>query len=238
RLRWALAVVFAVSCMFAGYFFALSPFFAVREIAIIGNKQVSSQKIIQLSGIESGDNIFAVNSAVVEQWLQIEPKIQSAEISRSLSGKLTITVAERKAVAFIAIDKAFVEIDAEGRILSRYATLTDYALPLITGLPPEINKQAMVGSFLQAQGLKEALSIVRALPDSAADIGEIDVIDTQQIRLYTLNGVEVRIGDCANIADKYLVASGVINNHSQSGNLGKLKYIDVSSGQAVICYKR
>ncbi len=238
RYRWILSVVFAVACLFAGYFFALSPFFAVREITVSGNAQVDSQRIIHLSGVQSGDNIFAVNRNAVAQWLKIEPKIKTADISRSFGGKLTILVTERQAVAFISTGNAFIDVDTEGRVLSRYTTLASYHLPLITGLDQKIDKIAAPGCFLETDGLADALDILVQLQAYTSDIGEINVADVQQIRLYTLNGVEVRIGDKKDIADKYLVASAVIANHSENGSLNKISYIDVSAGQAVVCYNR
>ena len=236
--RWALMLVFAVACLFAGYFFAISPFFAVREIRIVGNSQVDSQRIIQLSGIENGDNIFAVNSRSVKQLLQIEPKIKDAEVSRSLSGKITITVSERQSVATVALDQFFVTIDEQGRILARYRTISDCQLPLITGLPQDLAATAAPGCYIRSAQLEQALSIVRELQEYALDLGELNIADDQQIKLYTLTGVELRMGDKTNMKEKYLVASAIISNHSETGSLSQIRYIDVSAGQAVVCYKR
>ena len=235
RFRWLLIVVFFVVCMFAGYFFAISPFFAVKEIAVTGNAQISSQRIIQLSGIENGTNIFAVNEDAVERWLRIEPKIQSVDISRSLNGKIVIKITERKAVAVISVDNAFIDIDIKGRILSRYKTLDDYQLPLLTGLSG-FESIAAPGCFIEVKGITEALAIISALPDNAADIGEINVTDTQQIRLYTLGGTELRIGNTEDISEKYLLISGILANHTESGTVGMIDYIDVSSSIPVVTY--
>lgn len=235
HFRWLLIVVFFVVCMFAGYFFSISPFFAVREIAVTGNSQVSSQRIIQLSGIENGTNVFAVNEEAVERWLHIEPKIKSAEISRSLSGKIIIQVTERKAVAVISVNNAFIDIDITGRILSRYKTIDDYNLPLITGLS-DFENTAAPGCVVEAEGIADALIIIAALPDNAAEIGEINVTDTQQIKLYTLGGTELRIGNTQDISEKYLLISGILANHIETGNVGNIHYIDVSSSIPVVTY--
>ncbi|MCR4963532.1 MAG: FtsQ-type POTRA domain-containing protein [Firmicutes bacterium] len=238
QFRWALMVVFALACLFAGYFFAISPFFSVREIRIAGNNQVDSQRIIQLSGIESGDNIFAVNNRSVKQLLQIEPRIKDAEVSRSLTGKITITVEERQSVATAVLDQVFVTIDDQGRILARSRAADGCQLPLITGLPQELAATAAPGCYIRSAEMEQALSIVADLQNYVLDLGEVNVADAQQIKLYTLTGVEVRMGDRNDLPEKYLMASAIINDHSETGTLSRIRYIDVSAGQAVVSYKQ
>ena len=78
NVRWVLIPVFLVACLFAGYFFAISGFFAVDNIVIVGNNTVADEDIINIAQIEKGMNIFAVNDKALEQSIPILPRIQSA----------------------------------------------------------------------------------------------------------------------------------------------------------------
>ena len=59
NVRWSLIPVFLVACLFAGYFFAISGFFSVDNIIIVGNTNVADEDIINIAEIEKGMNIFA-----------------------------------------------------------------------------------------------------------------------------------------------------------------------------------
>ena len=124
-MRWILIPVFLVACLFAGYFFAISGFFSVDNIIIVGNTNVADEDIINIAEIEKGMNIFAVNDKALEQNIPILPRIQSATLERKLPGTIKITVVEREAIALINEGKDMAEIDAEGRILDRPLTVNN-----------------------------------------------------------------------------------------------------------------
>jgi len=237
--RSALIVVFLVACIFAGYFFAISPFFNVREITIMGNSEVSSQRVIHLSGIVNGTNIFAVNKDRVTQWLTIEPMVLDATIKRKLPDKIIITITEREAVAILPAGSHFIEIDSMGKILARYEGLSQFRLPIITGVNG-FQSAAYPGVTIHLPALNIALQIIKDLQQDGIEpknIGEIDLSNLQQISLYTVGGTEIHIGNGDRIKEKYIIANGIISNHTTSGTLSTIRYIDVSSNIPAILYK-
>ena len=72
-----------------------------------------------------------------------------------------------------------------------------------------------------------ALAILTAIPADAEDIGEINVADTQYIKIYTVAGTEVRIGDSQNFDEKYLLYSTILLENERKAEKA-IKYIDVS----------
>ncbi|MDO4580979.1 MAG: FtsQ-type POTRA domain-containing protein [Bacillota bacterium] len=224
--RWIMIVVFFVVCVFAGYFFSLSGFFAITDIEVYGNDSVDEQRILELSGVTEGMNIFAVNDAAVAAWLSIEPRIAEAKVSRRLPSTLTITVVEREARAMLSVGAAFIEIDERGYILDRYTALSQQSVPLLSGVS-DISEALIPGCVVEGEGMAEALEIIAALPEHAEDIGEINVADPQFIKLYTVTGVEIRLGDSSDFAEKYLLYSSILADIQQSGRQD-LQYIDVS----------
>lgn len=226
NVRWVLIPVFLVACLFAGYFFAISGFFAVDNIVIVGNSTVADEDIINIAQIEKGMNIFAVNDNALEQSIPILPRIQSATLERKLPGTIKITVVEREPVALINVGKATAEIDGEGRILDRQLKLSNLELPIVTGV--DITDQGVIpGCFLTGEQIETALAILTAIPEDAEDIGEINVTDTQYIKIYTVAGTEVRIGDSENFDEKYLLYSTILLENERKAEKA-IKYIDVS----------
>ena len=224
--RWILVLVFLVACMFAGYFFARSGFFAVQRIDVVGNQNVDADRLRELSGFKVGENIFTVSTTDAEQWLTIEPGVAECRVQRRLPHRVVITVKERDPAAVILVGSSLAELDVTGRVLDRYST-TDYgSLPLISGL--DLSEQGLVpGSIIDAKGIEDALTILDSLPANAGNIGEINVADPQSICLYTVTGVRIKLGDSSNFQEKYLVYSNILTDYEANG--GRLiEYIDVS----------
>lgn len=226
NVRWVSIPVFLVACMFAGYFFSLSGFFGISNIVIVGNTTVPDENIIALSGLEKGMNIFAADKNVLAKMIPIEPRIKSATIERKLPGTIKITVVEREAVAIFSTGLAIAEIDIEGRIIDRYTTVTSQGLPLISGLDLE-GQGCIPGNYIEGIQMETVLAILESLPENAEDIGEINVTNPQFIKLYTLTGIEIRLGDNSNFQEKHLVYSTILDEQERKAER-KIKYIDVS----------
>ncbi len=226
NVRWVSIPVFLVACLFAGYFFALSGFFGINNIIIVGNTAVTDEEIIALAGIEKGMNIFAADAAVLSQMIPIEPKIQSATIEKKLPGTIKIIVTEREGVAMMNVGRAMVEIDSAGRIIDRYTRVENASLPLLSGV--DTTDQGLIpGSYLEGGQITAALEILQYLPEDAENIGEINVADVQLIKLYTSSGIEIRLGDSSNFQEKYLYYNTILDEQERKG-AKKIRYIDVS----------
>ena len=226
NIRWVLILVFLVTCMFAGYFFSISSFFAIREIQVEGNRIVEDQRIIELAEVHKGDNIFSVDLRKAAAWIQMEPRIGAVEVKRKLPQRLLIRVEERSAVACMMAGKHLIDLDATGRVLERHDSWASLELPLLSGVDLH-DCGSLPGVVINGQGIEEALSIIRDLPADAEDIGEINVDNPQFIKLYTVSGVEIRLGDGQDFKQKYLIYSNILlDNKLENGD--PLRYIDVS----------
>jgi cell division protein FtsQ len=100
--------------------FAMSVFFKVSKITVVGNSMYTQQQVIDASGIEAGDNLFFINrisagSRIIEKL----PYIESASITRGLPNRVTITVSESQAIAYIQLDSDKWIIDRSGKVLGK-----------------------------------------------------------------------------------------------------------------------
>jgi cell division protein FtsQ len=237
NFRWILMILFAFACMCAGYFFALSSFFAVTEIDIRGNEQVSAQRLQSLAGIEPGDNILLFSPAEIELFLRIHPYVAEASVRRILPGTVIIEVIERQAVARLVSGQAHLKIDADGFVLERRVALEPewvLGFPLLTGVG-HFPRGILPGSYIESENIAVALQVLNSLPPSALqDITEIDVSDPQKIRLHLPGSVELRLGGPTDLVAKFVLAVNIADYLYQTGQAAGIQYVDVSSDRPVI----
>ena len=236
NFRWILMVLLLVACAAGGYSLSFSPFFAVEQIIISGNEQISSERLVALCGIEIGQNIFTVDTSLVEQWLFIEPWVRTAQVERYLPRSIKISITERNPVAVMATGYAFIQIDKSGLVLCRMRELDNLYLPIISGIE-EIHSGILPGSSIEGKDIGVALTVLNNLPEQAFPaVKEIDVMDSQKIKLYTTGGIEVRVGGISDIAAKYLLADSIIYDAQLNGSISRIRYIDVSSTAKPVIY--
>ena len=236
NIRWLLVALFFLCCTACGYLFSMSPFFEVEQVVIIGNKQASSVRLNILSNIRIGQNIFTVDTAVVERWLMIEPLVETAQVERHLPRTISITVTERQPAAVLATGQAFVEVDKNGLVLRRMRELDNLVIPILSGVsgfPPGVSP----GSRIKSAEMDVALTVLNSLPqEDFPTVKEIDVTDSQKIKLYIESGIEVRVGGLDDIAEKFLRARGIIYDAQLKGTASNIGYIDISSTEKPVVY--
>ncbi len=102
--------------------FLLSPIFNLREIHVVGNNKISKEKIISLSKIQNGTNLFKISKKEVKSNIKEEPYIRKATVKRVLPSNIEITVEERileylfefaGSYAYIGSDAHILEISGE-----------------------------------------------------------------------------------------------------------------------------
>ena len=84
--------------------FVMSVLFRVHDIRVEGNEHYTDEEIIKAIDIEDGDNLFFYDRiAAVSRALAKLPYIEEVSITRSLPDRITITVTESKAMAYLVV---------------------------------------------------------------------------------------------------------------------------------------
>ena len=230
RFSMVLCLVFWLACLVGGYFFALSSFFAVSQIKISGNATISDDRLRELSGIDIGQNIFAVDMQKVEDWLKIDYMVKEAKVSRQLPATLKIDITERTSCAIVVAGSSFAIVDSQGMVIKRLREISEADLIYISGVDG-VQGGLMPGEKLDNEQMTTAIEVIQQIPQLVAEssgIGELDVQDPQKIKLYTKAGVEIRIGSSANFDEKQIVYTNIINDLEKNKKLDNIRYIDVS----------
>jgi len=217
-----------VFCL-AVYFFLQSPFFGVREINVIGVKRLTSEEVLALSGLTKGVNIFKANIKESAAKVALHPMVRDVEISRELPETVNITVAEREPIGLGAGDGYFVMISDDGYYLSKVTDLSTVNLPIITGLGLGSTGP---GQKIPDKRLPAALDYLLAMPlNVRAAVSELNVADLNNIRMFTVDKAEIRLGSDERINEKIILYQQIISQKYDNS----IQYMDISyKGNPVI----
>jgi cell division protein FtsQ len=189
-----LAVV-SVATAFGIRWLLHSPLFAVSAIEVHGASRVPTRQIISASGLHTGVNFFLVDPREVQRRLEALPEIRHADVIRELPDRVTIMVEERR--PFTLVHAAHLHwVDEEGRALGEEPRAVSSPLPLISGLSEEEIASMRTSPVPRARAAIALLrQLVRSGSPLVSEISEIDMSRSEGPVLYTMDGIEVRLGN-------------------------------------------
>lgn len=177
------------------------PIFQIQTITVTGNDALSTDKVISLSGLVQGDNLFWCGAGEAKKQLRHNPFVEQVSIGRALPNEIIIQVKERKSVGYIMSVDGYVQVDAEGRLLAIQQSLGNYRLPVISGVG--LNELPELGGIIQNKKLKQALEILQSCDAALLDnIAELNVGQEYYILMYTNQQLEVRLGGLENMEQR------------------------------------
>jgi len=125
---------FCIFCLLCtgGYFFLTSEYFNVTAIDVSGNEFYTRAQLIQMTGIQTGKNLFEFDVSDIRDKLLEDPYIKNVKIRRVPMGTVRIVVTERVEYAAVPYGESYVLLDKEGTVL-RIAEDAP-TLPLLLGM--------------------------------------------------------------------------------------------------------
>ena len=171
-----------------------TPRFGVLSVEVRGVSRVSSETILTVAAIPRGANIFRLDTTGVTGRVESLAEIRRADVVRELPNRVVISVEERRPFTLVHGGRLH-WMDEEGRLLGTPAEAVTSPLPVISGLSAD-----ELASMRTAPGprARAAIALIRALARSGseltAEISEIDMSRREGPVLYTVDGVEVRLG--------------------------------------------
>ncbi|HSB40514.1 MAG TPA: FtsQ-type POTRA domain-containing protein [Methylomirabilota bacterium] len=171
-----------------------SPRFAITEVAVVGASRLTPEEIVAASGIGAGTNLFRLDRGAVVARLEGLPLIRRADLVRRFPNRVTLAVEERRPFTLAHagrlhwIDEQGVSLGAETRAVAPEA-------PVITGLSPaDLTAETGAPTARVAVGISLLRVLLRSETALLRQISEIDVSRPDGPVLYTVDGVEVRLG--------------------------------------------
>jgi cell division protein FtsQ len=200
RMRWVttralpigatLVVLLAVGV--AALWLLTSPRFAVTEVAVAGASRLTPEEVVAASGIAPGTNLFRLDRDAVVARLEALPLVRRADLVRRFPNRVTLAVEERRPFTLAHAGRLH-WIDEQGVSLGHEPRAVAPKAPVITGLGP-----ADLAGGPPSPRVAAGISLLRVLLRSETallqQISEIDVSRPDGPVLYTVEGVEVRLG--------------------------------------------
>ena len=91
--------------------------FSINNIEVEGNSYLPKEKVIEISGVQNGVNIFDVGKLRTIDTLEANPYIESANIDKKLPSTLVLKIVERSPEFIISNDERFAYISQQGYVL-------------------------------------------------------------------------------------------------------------------------
>ena len=200
----------------------LSPIFNIKNIIVTGNKKISSETIISLSGLNIDQNIFNFWSNDIEEAVKQNAYMDTVEVKRKLPDIVEINVKERTATYMITLGNAYVHINNQGYILE--ITAKKLEVPLLIGYNTT-SEEIVEGNRLNQtdlEKLNDVLKIMEVASSGKSDIsGLITQIDISDRNNYILSLPKekktIYLGDTTNLSTKLLWINKFLEEEKNEG---------------------
>jgi len=169
-----------------------SPRFAITEVAVAGASRLTPEEVVAASGIASGTNLFRLDRGAVLGRLAALPLVRHADLVRRFPNRVTLAVEERRPFTLAHAGRLH-WIDEHGVDLGPEAHAVAPKVPVITGLSPA-DLSGSPPSPRMAAGISLLRVLLRSETTLLRQVSEIDVSRPDGPVLYTVDGVEVRLG--------------------------------------------
>jgi len=178
----------------AAHFVLTAARFAVTAVDVRGASRVAPRAIAEAAAIAPGTNLLRLRTDEVERRVEALPAIRHAEVIRSWPNRVTIVVEERRPFTLVHAGRLH-WVDEEGVPVGVEREAVAPRAPVISGLTAD---ELAVMRERPSPRAQEAIALIRMLLRSGSSlvdqISEIDVSRPDDPVLYTVDGVEVRLG--------------------------------------------
>jgi cell division protein FtsQ len=194
----ALALVAVTSLLATGAigvrWLLTSPRFAVADVEVRGTSRLEPAEVVAASGIRRGMNLWRLDARAAAAGVEGLAAVRRAEVVRAFPNRVTIVVEERRPFTLVHAGRLH-WIDEEGVRVASEARAVSVSLPVISGLTDEeIAAASRAPSERVLTGVRLIRTLLRAGSPLLSQISEVDVGRTDGPVLYTVDGIEVRLG--------------------------------------------
>ena len=115
---------------------------------MVGNSIYTAEEVVEASGIGTGDNLFFINRfAAASRIFSKLPYVDKAKVTRALPNRVTITIQESSAMAYVQADDGYWVVDQNCKLLKSVTESELTGLARVDGITPVEPK---VGEVLNA----------------------------------------------------------------------------------------
>lgn len=221
------SVVTIVICIVAFVFVLLfTPIFSVKNVNVLGNEKVDASTIINMSGINIGENIFKTDFAQVENKVSKVAYVDTVKARMKFPDTIVITITEAEPSAYINFIGSYVAISEKGKILDIKQKFDEIDRPVVYGVKVESFE---IGSHIVADDEQRAgllYDMLKQINNSGIiqKIQYLDISDTDNITMTLTNKISVKLGNTDGIKYKISYLKSVLDTlKEESGGVIDLR---------------
>lgn len=224
RINIIIKIVILLGIIAGGCAFALtSPIFNIETIEVLNNNIVSSEEVISLSELKTGENIFKFSKINVKDKIKENSYIENLKIHRKIPNTIQITIEEREPKYSVEFMGKYAYINTQGYILE--ISEDSKGLVIIQGITTneeEIkpNQRLNIDDLM---ALEDIIKIMNVVKDNNIEtkITSIDIISKNDYSLYISEEKKrIYLGDNTNLGNKILHAIAIMEK--EKGNEGEI----------------
>ena len=206
-------LIFLLIC--AALVLGMSVFFRVAKIEVVGNSIYTAEEVIEASGIGTGDNLFFINrfSAASRIFSKL-PYVDKAKVTRALPNRVTITIQESSAMAYVQADGGYWVLDQNCKLLK---SVTESELTGLARVEPKVGEVLNAGEADAPKVTYLAAILGQLLTrDMASKVTVIDLSDASNPG-FTYDGrFTVRLGANENVEYKFGMLQSAVSQLTAS----------------------
>ena len=221
RVLWLFLFISGIFILFSlktNYFYA-------KKIIVEGNKYVTSNEIVELSGISNDTNVLYMNISNIKDRVLNNSYISTVKLKRKLPNTIVIKIEERSPRYFTRSDEKIYILDSE-LIILEIRQDNPLNLPELIGIDSKGKKlgEKATSSDRIIYFIENYTRLMDRLSEPFP-INKIDLRDTLKIQL-EINKLIIKIGDEDKLEEKLNKVINVLKKEPSYMNLEG--YIDVS----------
>jgi cell division protein FtsQ len=173
-----------------------SDLFRIDQVSIVGGDQLSRQKILALSDIQTGISTFAIDLELIGRKIEENPWVRSAQVERIFPRQVNIVVEERVPAAIINLGYLYY-LDQSGEVFKVLGRADSLDFPVVTGFA---RSDLLANPQLGREQLKRVVDLITNLKQrtsfNLSQVSEIHQEKNGGLCLFTLSGgVKVKLGE-------------------------------------------
>ena len=149
-----------------------NPDYAISDLKFLTDGTLTRDQVLKTGDLSEGRNIFLVNLSKARTEIEKMPQVENVEVTRTLPNHLSVSVTERRPIAWVVSkadedptvsEKSFL-IDARGVLMKTKAKLEEHLhFPVISGVQTE---NLVAGERVTTTEMQAALELIRQTSDS------------------------------------------------------------------------
>jgi len=189
RIRLPLRYVLAALVLIYGAYLgstgvAQARLLKVERVVVHGNERLSNGEVVAvLSGLR-GESLVWTDLDRWRQRLLASPWVRDAALRRSFPSTVEVFMSERQPVGIGRLNDGMYLIDERGVIIDHYGPqYADLDLPIVDGLSFSSATEGRVTDAARAELAARVISALKANPDVAPRLSQIDVSDLRDAQV-------------------------------------------------------